>query len=79
MHLKIQLTLSLHATNQTTRDKVIPHMVTYDVVSAFPNKSFNLRRLSTTMVYNPAKDALWPIPYTEMRTNTAITENNPGY
>ena len=25
-HLKIQLTLSLHATNQTTRDKVIPHM-----------------------------------------------------
>ncbi len=54
-------------------------IVTYDVVSAFPNKSFNLRRLSTTMVYNPAKDALWPIPYTEMRTNTAITENNPGY
>jgi hypothetical protein len=54
-------------------------IVTYDVVSAFPNKSFDLRRLSTTMVYNPAKDALWPIPYTEMRTNTAITENNPGY
>lgn len=25
-HLKIQLTLSLHATNQTTRNKVIPHM-----------------------------------------------------
>ena len=25
-HLKIQLSLSLHATNQTTRDKVIPHM-----------------------------------------------------
>ena len=30
-HLKIQLTLSLHATNQRTRDIIIPHMKGYDI------------------------------------------------
>ena len=30
-HLKIQLTLSLHATNQHTRDSIMPHMKGYDI------------------------------------------------
>jgi 23S rRNA (adenine2503-C2)-methyltransferase len=30
-HLKIQLTLSLHATNQKTRDKLLPHMRKYNI------------------------------------------------
>lgn len=30
-HLKIQLTLSLHATNQYTRNYVMPHMKAYDI------------------------------------------------
>lgn len=30
-HLKIQLTLSLHATNQRTRDMVMPHMKGFDI------------------------------------------------
>lgn len=30
-HLKIQLTLSLHATNQRTRDMVMPHMKSFDI------------------------------------------------
>lgn len=30
-HLKIQLTLSLHATNQRTRDSIMPHMKGYDI------------------------------------------------
>lgn len=32
-HLKVQLTLSLHATNQKTRDMVLPHMSKYDIES----------------------------------------------
>ena len=30
-HIKIQLTLSLHATNQHTRDYIMPHMKGYDI------------------------------------------------
>ena len=30
-HIKIQFTLSLHATNQNTRDKIIPHMKNNDI------------------------------------------------
>lgn len=30
-HLKIQLTLSLHATNQRTRNYIMPHMKGYDI------------------------------------------------
>ena len=30
-HLKIQLTLSLHATSQRTRDYIMPHMKGYDI------------------------------------------------
>jgi starch-binding outer membrane protein, SusD/RagB family len=29
--------------------------------------------------FNPERDILWPIPYTEMEINDAITNNNPGY
>ena len=29
--------------------------------------------------FNPNRDILWPIPQSEMNTNNAITENNPGY
>jgi radical SAM enzyme, Cfr family len=30
-HLKIHLTLSLHATNQTTRNRILPHMKSYKI------------------------------------------------
>ncbi|SMO52728.1 RagB/SusD family nutrient uptake outer membrane protein [Fodinibius sediminis] len=29
--------------------------------------------------FNPERDVLWPIPQSEMNSNSAITENNPGY
>lgn len=53
-------------------------IVKYEGTSVWSG-SFNLRRMSTEMKYDPAKDVLWPIPYDEMVTNTAITTNNPGY
>lgn len=29
--------------------------------------------------FNPDRDTLWPIPQSEMNSNSAISENNPGY
>ena len=53
---------------------------TYDLSDTWDGKTGNLR-VFQTMVFNPEKDYLWPIPYTELVTNPAIgVENqNPGY
>ena len=32
-----------------------------------------------TMKYIEGKDELWPLPQSEIDTNSAIIENNPGY
>ena len=55
-------------------------VVTYDLSDTWDGKTGNLR-VFQTMVFNPEKDYLWPIPYTELVTNPAIgVENqNPGY
>lgn len=55
-------------------------VVTYDLSNTWDGKTGNLR-VFQTMVFNPAKDYVWPVPYTEMVTNPAIgLENqNPGY
>ena len=31
------------------------------------------------MKYIKGKDELWPLPQSEIDTNSAIIENNPGY
>jgi len=55
-------------------------VVTYDLSNTWDGKTSNLR-VFQTMVFNPEKDYVWPIPYTELVTNPAIgLENqNPGY
>lgn len=55
-------------------------VVTYDLSNTWDGKTGNLR-VFQTMVFNPAKDYVWPVPYTELVTNPAIgLENqNPGY
>lgn len=55
-------------------------VVSYDLSKTWDGKTGNLR-VFQTMVFNPEKDYLWPIPYTELVTNPAIgIENqNPGY
>lgn len=49
-HLKIHLTLSLHATNQTTRNQILPHMKSYkidDVVNSVIDYSERHNRMVT--------------------------------
>lgn len=49
-HLKIHLTLSLHATNQTTRNRVLPHMKSYrieDIVESVLDYSERHNRMVT--------------------------------
>ena len=55
-------------------------VTTYDTSRTWDGKAFNLRTFQT-MVFNPEKDYLWPMPYTEMISNPAIglENNNPGY
>lgn len=43
------------------------------------NGDWYLQSIGFTRSFNPNRDYLWPIPSSEMNTNTAITENNPGY
>jgi len=40
---------------------------------------FYLQSIGFTRSFNPNRDYLWPIPQSEMNSNSAITENNPGY
>jgi len=55
-------------------------VTTYDTSKTWDGKPCNLR-VFQTMVFNSAKDNVWPIPYTEMISNPAIgLENqNPNY
>lgn len=54
--------------------------VSYDTANTWDGKAFNLRVL-INMYYQTGKDELWPLPDTEIRTNTAIGQENqnPGY
>jgi tetratricopeptide (TPR) repeat protein len=53
-------------------------VVTYDQNNTWDGKAFNLR-VFQNMVFNEGKDYLFPIPYSEMVSNPAIGEQNPGY
>ncbi len=53
-------------------------IVTYDGVTTWDGSPFNLRTCMD-MIFDPAKDYLWPIPKDEIDSNFAITYNNPGY
>lgn len=55
-------------------------IVSYDPSLTWDGSSFNLRTLRT-LVFTVGRDELWPFPYTEMKTNPLIGEenNNPGY
>ena len=59
----------------TFDDNWITH---YDTSSTWDGNQFNLR-VFQNMIFNDPKDYLWPIPYTEMVSNPAIGNNNPGY
>lgn len=57
-------------------------VVTYDESSVWPGKTFNLRTVDVDMVYDDAKDRLWPFPAKELNTNPAMdpdADQNPGY
>lgn len=57
-------------------------IVTYDGTTTFDDKPFNLRVVTTNeMVYSAPRDRFWPIPFSEMSTNAALTpkDQNPGY
>lgn len=47
----------------------------------FPDGSggWYLQTIGFDRSFNPNRDYLWPIPLSEMNSNTAITSNNPGY
>lgn len=51
---------------------------TYSEASSWDGKALNLR-VYNTMKFTINKDELWPLPQSEIDTNSAITENNPGY
>ncbi len=40
---------------------------------------FYLQSIGFTRSFNPNRDYLWPIPQSEVNSNSAITQNNPGY
>lgn len=50
----------------------------YSEGSSWDGKALNLR-VYNTMKYIKGKDELWPLPQSEIDTNSAIIENNPGY
>ncbi|MBQ9463616.1 MAG: RagB/SusD family nutrient uptake outer membrane protein [Bacteroidales bacterium] len=54
--------------------------VSYNTSDTWDGKAFNLRVL-LNMYYQTGKDELWPLPDAEIRTNTAIGQENqnPGY
>ncbi len=43
------------------------------------NGEWYLQSIGFTRQFNPNRDYLWPIPNSEMNSNSAITQNNPGY
>ena len=44
----------------------------------FFNRTTN-KHWQIAMKYIEGKDELWPLPQSEIDTNSAIIENNPGY
>ena len=54
--------------------------VSYSTSDTWDGKEFNLRTL-INMYYQTGKDELWPLPDAEIRTNSAIGQENqnPGY
>ena len=54
--------------------------VSYDPTQTWDGKAFNLRTL-INMYFQTGKDELWPLPDAEIRTNSAIGQENqnPGY
>ena len=57
-----------------------PWTVSYSTSDTWDGKEFNLRTL-INMYYQTGKDELWPLPDAEIRTNSAIGQENqnPGY
>lgn len=50
----------------------------YSKGNTWDGKEFNLR-VYHDVIYKKGKDELWPLPQSELDTNSKINENNPGY